>query len=156
MKVWFLYNILFTTLNSVLLFPYVVFILIQQRQWYFKHNYFDFEHGIMKTKPVLIHSRSQHILYLLAACMFLLNNGSIGVLGISFVLKGASSFTMHLIEYHRDPPEEPHHQVEPIPKKRPTDQQQNLPCQSTYIFLYDITLVETDQFCKNTLILIRK
>jgi len=36
--------------------------------------------------------------------------------------------------YYKDPLDDPHHPVDPIPKKRPTDQQENFPYQSTYIF----------------------
>jgi len=36
--------------------------------------------------------------------------------------------------YHRDPPDDPHHPLDPIPEKWPADKPEMLPCQSTYIF----------------------
>ena len=33
--------------------------------------------------------------------------------------------------YHRDPPDDPHHPVDPIPEKRLADQQEKPPCQLT-------------------------
>jgi len=82
-------------------------------------------------KLILIHSHSQYLMCLYAAGMFLLYHGSIGLLGICFVLKGACSYTMY---YHRDPPDDPHHPVDPIPEKRLADQQEKPRCQMTYIF----------------------
>ena len=70
-----------------------------------------------------------------SACMFLLyhEHGSIGAIGISFVLKGACLSTLSSMCYHRDPPDDPHHPVYPISEERLADQQEKPPYQSTHI-----------------------
>jgi len=59
-------------------------------------------------------------------------------------------FTMY---YHIDPIDDPHHLMDPILENRLAGQQEKPFCEST---LYEISLAETDCFCKDTLMLINK
>jgi len=38
-----------------------------------------------------------------------------------------------LMYYYRDPPPDKYHLVESLPEKKPADQQEKNPCQSTYL-----------------------
>jgi len=100
----------------------------------FNNNITELEHLKMKTQTgpdpqlLTISSVSLYSLYVLIVtrkhCF----------LAFPLSLKVPDHLQYLSMYYHRDPPDDPHHQVGPIPERRLADQQEKPLCQSTYMF----------------------